>query len=71
MPAVDEVAEEDFVRLSQLYGRYARVTAHDMSEQFEGPPTWSEIDLAQAIARMAGRARLVQRRSRRPRHEGP
>jgi succinate dehydrogenase/fumarate reductase flavoprotein subunit len=51
MPAVDELAEEDFVRLSQLYGRYARVTAHDMSEQFEGPPTWSETDLAQAIAR--------------------
>lgn len=52
MPAVDELAEDDFVRLSQLYGRYARVTAHDMSEQFEGPPTWSEVDLAQAIARM-------------------
>jgi len=51
MPAVEEVAEEDFVRLSQLYGRYARVTAHDMSEQFEGPPDWSETDLAQAIAR--------------------
>ena len=51
MPAVDELPEKDFVRLSQLYGRYARVTAHDMSEQFEGPPTWSEVDLAQAIAR--------------------
>jgi hypothetical protein len=51
MPAVEEVPEEDFVRLSQLYGRYARVTAHDMSEQFEGPPDWSETDLAQAIAR--------------------
>jgi fumarate reductase flavoprotein subunit len=51
MPAVDELAEDDFVRLSQLYGRFARVTAHDMSEQFEGPPAWSETDLAQAIAR--------------------
>jgi succinate dehydrogenase/fumarate reductase flavoprotein subunit len=51
MPAVDKLAEEDFVPLSQLYGRYARVTAHDMSEQFAGPPTWSETDLAQAIAR--------------------
>jgi succinate dehydrogenase/fumarate reductase flavoprotein subunit len=51
MPAVEEVAEEDFVRLSQLYGRYAQVTAHDMSERFDGPPTWSETDLVQAIAR--------------------
>jgi fumarate reductase flavoprotein subunit len=51
MPALEEVAEEDFVRLSQLYGRYARVTAHDMSKQFQGPPTWSESDLAQEIAR--------------------
>jgi fumarate reductase flavoprotein subunit len=51
MPAVEDVPEEDFVRLSQLYGRYARVTAHDMSERFEGPPDWSETDLAQAIAR--------------------
>ena len=51
MPAVKEVPEEDFVRLSQLYGRYARVAAHDMSERFEGLPDWSETDLAQAIAR--------------------
>jgi len=51
MPAVEHLAEEDFVRLSQLYGRYANVAAHDMSERFEGQPTWSEIDLAQTIAR--------------------
>jgi succinate dehydrogenase/fumarate reductase flavoprotein subunit len=51
MPAVEEVAEQDFVRLSQLYGRYARVTAHDLSERFEGKPSWSEVDLAQTIAR--------------------
>ena len=50
MPAVEELAEEDFVRLSQLYGRFASVHAHDMSERFEGEPTWSEIDLAQTIA---------------------
>jgi hypothetical protein len=54
MPAVEELAEEDFVRLSQLYGRFARVSSHDMGEQFEGPPTWSEVDLAQAIARWPG-----------------
>ena len=51
MPAVDNVAEDDFVRLSQLYGRFAEVWAHDMSERFEGPPNWSEIDLVQQIAR--------------------
>ena len=51
MPAVDSVAEEDFVRLSQLYGRYASVAAPDMSKRFEGEPNWSETDLAQAIAR--------------------
>jgi fumarate reductase flavoprotein subunit len=54
MPAVEELAEEDFVRLSQLYGRFARVSAHDRSERFDGPPTWSEVDLAQAIARWPG-----------------
>lgn len=54
MPAVDHLAEEDFVRLSQLYGRHARVAAHDMSERFDGEPTWSEIDLVQEIARWPG-----------------
>jgi fumarate reductase flavoprotein subunit len=51
MPAVEQVAEQDFVRLSQLYGRYATVTSHDGRSRFEGPPTWSETDLAQEIAR--------------------
>jgi fumarate reductase flavoprotein subunit len=51
MPAVEQVAEQDFVRLSQLYGRYAAVTSHDGRSRFEGPPTWSETDLAQEIAR--------------------
>jgi succinate dehydrogenase/fumarate reductase flavoprotein subunit len=51
MPAVERLAEKDFVRLTQLYGRYATVTSHDMSEQFEGEPRWSEIDIVQQIAR--------------------
>jgi fumarate reductase flavoprotein subunit len=50
MPAVEQIAEEDFVRLAQLYGRHAVVTAHDMSERFEGEPDWSETDLVQTIA---------------------
>jgi len=51
MPAVGEVAERDFVRLTQLYGRYATVTSHDLAERFEGEPSWSETDLVQQIAR--------------------
>ncbi len=51
MPAVEEVAERDFVRLTQLYGRYATVMSHDMAERFEGEPSWSETDLVQQIAR--------------------
>jgi succinate dehydrogenase/fumarate reductase flavoprotein subunit len=50
MPAVEQLAEEDFVRLAQLYGRHAVVTAHDMSQRFEGEPDWSETDLVQTIA---------------------
>ena len=42
MPALESLAEDDFVRLSQLYGRYASVAAHDMSERFRGEPTWSD-----------------------------
>jgi fumarate reductase flavoprotein subunit len=58
MPAVDELAEEDFVRLSQLYGRFASITSE--GRQFEGPPSWSEIDVAQWIGRQpGGRAWLV------------
>jgi succinate dehydrogenase/fumarate reductase flavoprotein subunit len=51
MPAVEEVAERDFVRFTQLYGRYATVTSHGMAERFEGEPSWSETDLVQQIAR--------------------
>lgn len=51
MPAVEQVAEQDFVRLSQLYGRHATVTSPDGSHRFEGRPTWSENDLTQEIAR--------------------
>jgi fumarate reductase flavoprotein subunit len=51
MPAVDRLAESDFVRLAQLYGRFARVVTHDMSEEFAGEPDWSETDLVQEIAR--------------------
>jgi succinate dehydrogenase/fumarate reductase flavoprotein subunit len=58
MPAVDVLAEEDFVRLSQLYGRFATIESE--SGQFEGRPNWSEIDVAQWIARQpGGRAWLV------------
>jgi succinate dehydrogenase/fumarate reductase flavoprotein subunit len=51
MPAVDELAEADFVRLAQLYGRYATVTSEDGTQRFEHEPSWSEIDLVQQIAR--------------------
>jgi fumarate reductase flavoprotein subunit len=51
MPAVERVGEADFVRAAQLYGRLARVAAHDMSEEFVGEASWSETDLVQAIAR--------------------
>jgi len=51
MPAIETVAEQDFVRLTQLYGRYATVLSYDQSERFEGEPSWSETDLVQQIAR--------------------
>ena len=50
MPALQRLEEADFVRLAQLYGRHAVVTAHDMSERFEGEPDWSETRLVQRIA---------------------
>ena len=52
--AVDDLAETDFVRLTQLYGRYATVTSEDGAERFDGEPSWSEIDLVQQIARWPG-----------------
>ena len=54
MPAVETLAEEEFVPLSQLYGRFASVTTQDGSQRFEGPPMWSETDLVQRIARWPG-----------------
>jgi succinate dehydrogenase/fumarate reductase flavoprotein subunit len=44
------VPESLYVRASQLYGRFAR-RLNDLGEEFfPGPPSWSETDLAQAIA---------------------
>jgi succinate dehydrogenase/fumarate reductase flavoprotein subunit len=55
MPApLSEVAEEDFVRLAQLYGRFATVTSEDGRQVFDSEPDWSETDLVQAIARWPG-----------------
>ena len=48
------VPEEQFVRAAQLYGRFAR-RVNDLGEEFfPGSPSWSENDLAQAIARQPG-----------------
>ena len=54
MAAVEEVAEADFVRLGQLYGKFASITSEDGSETFAGEPSWSEIDVAQQVARWPG-----------------
>jgi fumarate reductase flavoprotein subunit len=54
MPAVDELEEQDFVRLAQLYGRFATVTSEDGDDHFASEPSWSEIDLVQQIARWPG-----------------
>ncbi len=54
MAAVDAVAEADFVRLGQLYGKFASITSEDGSETFAGEPSWSEIDVAQQVARWPG-----------------
>ncbi len=48
------VPEERFVSASQLYGRFAR-RVNDLGEEFfPGEPSWSENDLAQAIADQPG-----------------
>jgi succinate dehydrogenase/fumarate reductase flavoprotein subunit len=54
MPATERIPEQDFVRLTQLYGRFATVTSKDGAERFAGQPTWSETDLVQEIARWPG-----------------
>ena len=44
------VPESEYVAASQLYGRFAR-RVNDLGEEFfPGEPSWSENDLAQAIA---------------------
>jgi fumarate reductase flavoprotein subunit len=55
MPAPPaQIDEQDFVRLAQLYGRFAEVVAETGDERFEGEPSWSETDLVQTIARWPG-----------------
>jgi fumarate reductase flavoprotein subunit len=55
MPAPPaRIGEADFVPLAQLYGRIARVVDERGEPFFDGPPSWSENDLAQAIAHRAG-----------------
>src|SRR5262245_57744307 len=49
------VGEADFVRASQLYGRFARVVDDAGRPVFTGEPSWSENDLAQTIAAQPGR----------------
>ena len=53
MPDAD-FGESDFVRLSQLYGRFARVFDENAVEFFPGDVSWSETDLVQATARRPG-----------------
>jgi fumarate reductase flavoprotein subunit len=48
--------EEDFVRLAQLYGRHALVLNELGQRFFDGPVSWSENELVQAIARQHGGA---------------
>ncbi len=50
MPDAD-FAEPEFVRLAQLYGRFARVFNDRGEEFFGGEVSWSENDLVQATAR--------------------
>ena len=55
MPAPPaRIAEEDYVRLSQLWDGEARFVNENGEEFFPGPPAWHESDLAQAIARQPG-----------------
>jgi fumarate reductase flavoprotein subunit len=55
MPAPPaRVEEEDFVRLAQVYGRFALVLDDEGEEFAPDPVSWSETDLVQAIARRPG-----------------
>jgi fumarate reductase flavoprotein subunit len=53
MPDAD-FAPAEFVPLSQLYGRFARVFDENGVEFFPGEPSWSEADLVEATARRPG-----------------
>ncbi len=48
------IREQDFVRLAQIYGRYALVLDEGGEEFAPDPVSWSEIDLVHAIARRPG-----------------
>ena len=55
MPAPPaRVGEDDFVRLAQVYGRFALVLDEQGEEFAPDPISWSEVDLVQAIARRPG-----------------
>ena len=55
MPAPPaRIEEEDYVRLAQLYGRFAEVVNDEGDAFFAGQPSWSETDLVQATARQPG-----------------
>jgi fumarate reductase flavoprotein subunit len=57
------IQEEDFVRLSQHYRGEAQVVDERGESFFDADPSWSENDLAQAIARRpAGRAWFILER---------
>src|SRR5262249_38436691 len=49
-----KVEESDFVRAAQLYGQFAHVVDDSGSPFFGGSPSWSELDLVQAIAGRPG-----------------
>jgi succinate dehydrogenase/fumarate reductase flavoprotein subunit len=54
MPDVDELAEENYVRSSQLYAQYAHVVDEEGRDFVDTPFLWSENDVAQATARQSG-----------------
>ena len=54
MPAGIDIDEGDFVRLAQLYGRFADVISENGSQRFDGDPGWSETHLVQVIASWPG-----------------
>lgn len=55
---VAAIAEADFVPAAQLYGRFA-VVLDDHGRELQIPLTWSEVELAQELARAGGRGWLV------------